>query len=216
MGPEGATRTVTAWTSVRLAVPPVPRIVPDGVFDAFAWCRSDKLDWRRPAAWDGTTSVTASNPSGLAFVFRTPCEWLPREIGALHVPSLAGAQEWVLAPYAIDDATDGLHATQTPPGDLFSLAAAHLAALAWGLHDWAHFHNHGPFDARAWTELQCDAAALVWLWANRGVVGLDHATWERTRRAFLDLSRTRFVEEGGVLDETLLEPDRLRALSTEV
>ena len=42
---------------VRLATPPVLRVVPDGVFDAFGWCDSDALEWRAP---DGTTGMSVS------------------------------------------------------------------------------------------------------------------------------------------------------------
>ena len=61
----------------------------------------------------------------------------------------------------IDDATDLLYEHRVRPRDVFWLAATSLDALVWGLHDWAHFHNHGPFDQPAMTELQCDLVALA-------------------------------------------------------
>ena len=98
------------------------------------------------------------------------------------------------------------------PGDALWLAADNLNALFWGLHDWAHFHCHGPFELRAWTELQCDATALAWLWANRAQVPIDEAAWDRVRRDVAGLSRGRFASEGLVLDEALLDARRLQAL----
>ena len=86
-------------------------------------------------------------------------EFLPRELARLHAFGYGLEEEWALAPYAIDDATDLLFEKRTTPNGTLWLAADGLRALAWGLHDWAHFHNHGPFEERAWTELQCDASA---------------------------------------------------------
>jgi hypothetical protein len=181
-----------------LATPPVSRVVGDSVFDAFGWCSSDVLEWRRPDRWvpNGGPDVTATNPAGMVFVMREPCEFLPRELARLHAPGLGLSGEWALAPYGIDDATDELYARRVAPGSLLWLAAGDLAGLVWGLHDWAHFHNHGTFEQRALTELQCDVAALVWLWLNRSAVGIDDATWERSRREVSDVARARFEEEG--------------------
>ncbi len=66
------------------------------------------------------------------------------------------------------------------------LAADNANALYWALHDWSHFHNHGSFDDRPSTELQCDAAALYWLWLNRVQAGVPDAHWERLRAGSLE------------------------------
>src|SRR5262249_49606802 len=150
---------------------------PDGVFDAYGWCASDVLEWRRPAEpLDLETPVAredgATSLGRMAFVFRRACRFLPQELARLHASGLGLQDERALAPYAVDDATDELYARRERPGDLFWLAADGLNALFWGLHDWAHFHNHGAFEQRAWTELQCDAAALSWLWRNRRAIGI--------------------------------------------
>ena len=110
------------------------------------------------------------------------------------------------------DATDGLYAHRVRPRDALWLAADNLNALFWGLHDWAHFHNHGPFEQRAWTELQCDASALVWLWKNKGAIGLASDAWERVHDGVVRLSRQRFESEGKTLDETLLAAGRVREM----
>ncbi len=97
------------------------------------------------------------------------------------------------------------------PRDALWLAADNLNALFWGLHDWAHFHNHGPFEPhqRAWTEVQCDASALVWLWINRRDVPLSEPAWERLREQVVRLSRKRFEDDGASFDEGLLDAARL-------
>jgi hypothetical protein len=138
--------------------------------------------------------------------------FLPRELACLHAPGLGLTDEEALAPWAIDDATDELWARRVRPRDVFWLAADNMNALFWGLHDWAHFHSHGPFDQRAWTELQCDAAALAWLWANRDVVPEGERTWERVRQEAAALSRARFAAEGRELDEALLDAGALQRL----
>jgi hypothetical protein len=201
-----------AAVSVRLATPPVACIAPAGVFDAFGWCASGELEWRRPhERWSKDARVTSVNPSRMAFVMHGPCELLPRELAKLHVFDLGLRDEWALAPWGIDAATDTLFEHRMVPGDLFWLAADAMDGLVWGLHDWAHFHNHGPFEARAWTELQCDATALAWLWLNRCAIDLDEARWERVRLELVDLSRERFAAESLAFDASLLEPTRLRA-----
>jgi hypothetical protein len=194
----------------RLRTPPPRRIVPDGVFDAFSWCESDTLDWRRPR-WYPQTPLDDTNPARMVFVMhRLPdgsCAgaFLPRELARLHAPDLGLTDDEALAPWAIDDATDELWAHRVRPRDVFWLAADNVNALFWGLHDWAHFHSHGPFDQRAWTELQCDATALAWLWANRDVVPDGEGSWERVRQDAVALSRARFASEARELDEALLE-----------
>jgi hypothetical protein len=200
---------------VHLATPPVARLVPDGVFDAFGWCASDVLEWRAPeGTWDDATPIDGADPARMVFVVRTgAAEFLPRELACLHAFGLGLTDEEALAPWGIDDATDELHARRVRPRDALWLAADNLNALFWGLHDWAHFHSHGPFVERAWTELQCDATALAWLWENRALVPrLDEATWERTRRSVVALSRQRFEGEGRALDEARFDAARLQAL----
>jgi hypothetical protein len=185
--------------ATRLETPPVPRVVPDGVFDAFGWRASTTLEWRAPTAtrtWSRDVRLTADNPPHMVFVMKTALPFLPRELARLHAPGLGLRDEWALAPYGIDDATDALHAHDVTPCDALWLAADSLAGLFWGLHDWAHFHNHGPFTQRAWTELQCDVTALAWLWANREVLGLDATEWSALREDAARIGAARFVEEG--------------------
>jgi hypothetical protein len=174
--------------------------VPPATFDAFGWCASACLGWRRPdnvgGVWDTARPVDASNPPGMAFVMHAECNFLPRELARLHAPGLGLENEWALAPYAIDDATDELYARRVAPASLFWLAAADRRGLFWGLHDWCHFHHHGPFVDRAWTELQCDAAALAWLARNADAIGLDAATWGTTRDEARALAERRFADEG--------------------
>jgi hypothetical protein len=179
-----------------LATPPLPRLVPEDVFDAFGWCASDALEWRRPAArWDGAPRVDGTDPARMVFVLRGPCDFLPQELARLHAIGLPLGDEQALAPWGIDDATDELHARRIRPRDLLWLAADNLNALFWGLHDWAHFHNHGPFERRAWTELQCDASALAWLWLNRARVGLPEAAWSELARRAAAQAHARFAAE---------------------
>jgi hypothetical protein len=210
---EGDTLIVVR-RSIWLAVPPLVRIVPDGVFDAFGWCASDRLEWGRDGdrAFDATRPITPANPPSMVFVMRAECTFLPQEPAALHVSGLDLGDAMALAPWAIDDATDRLWETGTRPGDLLWLATAGLDGLFWGLHDWAHFHNHGPFERRAWTELQCDAAALAWLRIGQEAIGIDDATWERARREVVAIAAARFADEGEPFDEAWLAPARIAAL----
>lgn len=175
----------------------MPRVVRDGVFDAWSWCASDVLDWRTPLArgsFDLARRIDATNPAGLAFVMHAECTFLPRELARLHVPGYGLGDELALAPYAIDDATDLLYERRVRPRDVFWLAASSLDALVWGLHDWAHFHNHGPFDDPPTTELQCDLVALAWIRLNAERIGLDDAAVDRVRAELVALSRSRFTE----------------------
>jgi hypothetical protein len=199
---------------VRLATPPLVRLVPDGVFDAFGWCDSDELEWRVPVgSWDDATPVDGTAPARMVFVLRAgAASFLPRELARLHAFGLGLSDEEALAPWAIDDATDDLYEHGVRPGDALWLAADNVNALFWGLHDWAHFHNHGPFDQRAWTELQCDASALAWLWANRARVPLAEARWEDVRRGVVELSRARFAGEGVAFDGAVLAAGAVQAL----
>jgi hypothetical protein len=202
-----------------LDTPPIPRIVPAEVFDGFGWRASDRLEWGSPAgaSLDLETPVTAANPPGMVFVLREPerSAFLPRELARLHVGGMGLTSEWALAPWAIDDATDLLYEHRAPPGEHLWLATGALAGLVWGLHDWAHFHNHGPFetpDQKVWTELQCDAAALAWTWANRRAVGLSDTGWEKARGEVARVAAARFAAEGGELDGGWLDAERVRAL----
>jgi hypothetical protein len=203
---------------MRLLTPALPLLVPQGVFDAFAWCKSETLEWRRPSdRWDASTLDQAENPRGMTFVMRDGAgDFLPRELACLHAIGYGLKGEWALAPYGIDDATDLLFERQTPPQETLWLAADGLRALAWGLHDWAHFHNHGPFEERAWTELQCDASALVWLWMNRAEIpSFGDGEWERARIAIAKIASGRFAEENKDFDGALLSREKLLRLAGE-
>ncbi|MEO7111337.1 MAG: hypothetical protein ABI183_12935 [Polyangiaceae bacterium] len=193
-------------------------LVPDGVFDAFAWCDSTTLEWRRPEGrWDSSSLDQAENPSGMAFVMHEGAgDFLPRELARLHAFGYRLTDEWALAPYAIDDATDLLFEKRAVPTETLWLAADGLRALVWGLHDWAHFHNHGPFEERAWTELQCDASALAWLWINRAEIPqFDDDEWERARVAILEIAESRFEEEKKAFDANSLSRDSLLRIAAK-
>jgi hypothetical protein len=181
----------------RLSTPALQRIVPENVFDAFGWCESDVLEWRRPwDRWDDTTPIDGGDPARMVFVmYGGAGAFLPRELARIHATGWGMGEEEALAPWAIDDATDELYARLARPREVMWLAADNLNALFWGLHDWAHFHNHGPFEQRAWTELQCDVTALVWLWVNRGRIPVDDSVLERVRGELLALSSARFRAE---------------------
>jgi hypothetical protein len=189
-----------------LVVPTLPCGLPhvgvaiERVFDAWAWCESDVLEWRRPAAssqLDKTIAIDAQNPAELVFVFKDGADstFLPRELARFHAKGYGLDEEWALAPYAIDDATDLLYERRVRPRDLFWVAASSLRALVWGLHDWAHFHNHGPFDEPAMTELACDLVAISWLHTNREAIGVDDADLARIALELAALSRSRFEAE---------------------
>ena len=187
---------------VTLDVPPLPAttVIADGVFDAWGWCASDTLTWRRPATvaqLDKSMAVDSQNPADLVFVFREGADstFLPRELARFHAKGYGLEEEWALAPYAIDDATDLLYERHVRPSDMFWLGAPSLRALVWGLHDWAHFHNHGPFDEPALTELACDLVALEWLRMNRERVGIDPSDVDRVALELAELSRFRFEAE---------------------
>jgi hypothetical protein len=192
-----------------LEVPRLPCILPRA-FDAWAWSESDTLEWRssrfeidreriiESSRDDGVRRIIDStNPAGLVFVMREECTFLPRELARLHLLGWGLDGEYALAPYAIDDATDLLYERRQTPRDVFWLAADSLTALFWGLHDWVHFHNHGPFDEPAMTELQCDLVALAWLRLNRERIGIEDTTVDRLAGDLAELSRSRFAEEGG-------------------
>lgn len=202
-----------------LRTPRMPLVVPPSTFDAFAWCDSEVLEWRRPAnRWDGSRVDRAENPSGMTFVLREGHGgFLPRELARLHAVGYGLREEQSLAPYGIDDATDLLFARRVRPADAMWLAADGLRALVWGLHDWSHFHNHGPFEERAWTELQCDASALVWLWINRDEIPeMNETRWNETRDALANVCRARFVEEEKFFEEKILARDALLAIAEKI
>lgn len=189
---------------VMLDVPPLPCVVRGGVFDAWGWCESDILEWRTPLSYLERSAATAieirgDNPPGLAFVMRDGSRAsalsLPSELARLHAFGYGLGEELALAPYGIDDATDRLYEHRARPHDVFWLAASSLEALVWGLHDWAHFHNHGPFDEPAMTELQCDLVALAWLRGNAARIGLGGESLARIARDLSALARARFEDE---------------------
>jgi hypothetical protein len=194
-----------------LETPPIPQIVPGDVFDAFGWTPSRRLEWRAPDDWSRHEPLTADNPPRMVFVMKRDLPFLPRELARFHAPGLGLAHEWALAPYGIDDATDGLYEHAVAPHDAFWLAADSLRGLFWGLHDWAHFHSHGPFTQRAATELQCDASALAWLWTNRQALGIDEPSWEATRAQASQIGAARFAEEGADYDARLLDGARIKS-----
>jgi hypothetical protein len=174
----------------QLSTPPLPRLVPEGVFDGFAWHRSTQLLWRCPTDTLRVNRLDPALPLGMAFVLYAPWEALPTELAWLHTGrdgarALGLGEARCLAPYAIDDATDLLWVHRRPAADTLWLAADNLNALFWALHDWAHFHNHGPFTDRPATELQCDASALAWLWLNHTALPLTFPQWDALRAEVL-------------------------------
>jgi hypothetical protein len=183
-----------------LDVPALPCVVDPrgelGVFDAWSWCESDVLEVRSAGGgvWEAPR-LDGHNPPGLVFVLRRDCPFLPRELARLHAFGYGLDSDLALAPWAIDEATDLLYEHRTRPADLFWLGASSLDALVWGLHDWAHFHNHGPFDQPAMTELQCDLMALAWLRLNAEKLGVGPAHLGMVARDLAALSSTRFASE---------------------
>ncbi len=173
----------------------------EGVFDGFGHAPLTTLTWGRPdprperQAFDKTTPIDGADPARMVFVMHAECTFLPHELASLHALFMGLTDEWALAPYGIDDATDGFFERRLIPKDYLWLSADNLNALTWGLHDWAHFHNHGPFEERAMTELQCDVSALVWLTLNRDVIGLDDGDLERVIDEMKKISRGRFESE---------------------
>jgi hypothetical protein len=184
---------------VELSVPAMPCVVhqlaPE-VFDAWCWCESDVVEWRTPGSFTIDRPVDAKNPAGLVFVIHAEYTFLPSELARLHIPGYGLRDEMALAPYAIDDATDLLYENRVRPRDVFWLAAGSLDALVWGLHDWVHFHNHGPFDDAPMTELQCDLVALAWLRLNAERIGIDAPTLSRVANELADLTVRRFRDAG--------------------
>jgi len=172
----------------------MPCVVHDGVFDAWSWCESDVVTWRTPGTFDVDRPIDARNPAGLAFVMHAEYTFLPRELARLHVSGYGLEDELALAPYAIDDATDVLYERRERPRDVFWIAAGSLDALVWGLHDWVHFHNHGPFDDPPMTELQCDLVALAWFRINAERIGFGPRLVARVEKELVSLAGSRFIE----------------------
>jgi len=177
--------------ALQLQTPPLPLLVSAETFDDFGWCPSDVLPWQTPGSGLVLNPFVDTLPLRMAFVFVREFPALPREYAWLHTgrdqaTALGLGDAFALAPYALDDATDLLWEAKAPPRTVFSLACDNLNALYWALHDWSHFHNHGPFTDRPSTELQCDVAALAWLWINRDALPLPPAVWDDYRRAALD------------------------------
>jgi len=212
-GVTGSDNEARPHARLVLDTPPLPLMVPPRIFDGFAWGASTSLEVRLACPLDLDTPTLGRNPSGMAFLFLHDCGFLPRELARLHVGDLADAEEWALAPYAIDDATDELYSRRAHPCELLCLATRSLDGLVWGLHDWCHFHNHGPFDEPAWTEVQCDASALVWLWRNRARLGLEATHWEERRAQLEAVARRRFETEGLPFETDAYQAERLLSFS---
>jgi hypothetical protein len=212
----GASSEVASVRIVRLRTPPPHRLTPAHVFDSFGWCASGELEWLRPESrWDTSTPIDGTNPERMVFVIRPPCDFLPWEAARLHAFGLGLEDDArALAPWAIDEATDQLFLRRCPPASVLSLAADNVNALFWGLHDWVHFHNHGPFDERAWTELQCDTTALAWLWLNREAIPLTVEQWHHARAQIERLSRERFAAEAAPFEPGWMAPETLIHLAS--
>lgn len=181
--------------NARLSTGSIERLVDSAVLPAHEWTRPRWLDVLTPATLDMDSQITADNPPRMLFVLASTATLdLPAESGVLHFRELPEHSR-VLAPWAIDDATDRLFETRTPPEELLCLATDSLRGLFWGLHDWAHFHSHGPFERIAETELQCDVAALVWLWEARASFSIDAQRYARVVEDVLAIWRERFMAE---------------------
>jgi hypothetical protein len=200
-----------------LQTPPLPLLVDPRVFDAFAWQPSTVLEWRTPGPALEINALDPELPLRMAFVLRALWDALPTELARLHTGrGYDLTDELALAPYGIDDATDQLFAHRRAAHDVFWLAADNLNALFWALHDWSHFHNHGEFEERTATELQCDAAALAWLWINRARIPLPDDAWESLRAQVHANHLARMAREPPTVaaDPAILaEPARLIALA---
>lgn len=186
----------------RLSTTSVECLVDAAVLPAFEWSTPRWLDVCLIDPFDRDSPITADNPPRMLFhVHSANTLALPTELGALHLAGLDSDLQ-VLAPWAIDDATDRLFATQTPAEEVLALITDSLRGVFWGLHDWAHFHSHGPFERVAETELQCDLAALAWMWDNREVLTLDAQTMLALATRVAELWRARFRAEERALDAT--------------
>jgi hypothetical protein len=173
-------------------VPPIGCAVSPEVFDAYAWNTSSTVRIRRPSTLARAPLFSEDNPSEMGFVVSERGNFLPREDATLHFPDLCTPGESLLAPYAIDDATDELYAHNVPADTCMVLVSRSVRGLFWGLHDWAHFHNHGPFENVPETELQCDLAALAWMKLNRELWNAADHELETLAQAVFTHARTRF------------------------
>lgn len=181
-----------------LLTPPIARVVPDGVFDAYAWAEPQWLFWHHDGEFDRELP-TSDNPPGAVFLLDTRVIELPSEPAELHVPAIVRTGTRCLAPWGIDAATDGLFAQRIPPSSCLALATSSLAGLFWGLHDWFHFHHHGSLFDAAWTELQCDRAAFAWTALNASAIGLDARQLEMLARRVRALGEARFEQTLGAI-----------------
>jgi hypothetical protein len=203
--------------NLELIVPPFPLQVRAEVFDGFGWCSSTTLRLSLPARrhelqWKALDRINFDNPAGMYFV-RTHgarCE-LPEEDASGHSAHWALAGRRILAPWAIDDATDALYAQRIVPRLELELWANDVAGVYWGLHDWVHFHNHGAFDDRPATELQCDLTALDWIHRNRQLLSLDAQCISTLVLRIRDLNAHRFSTAGRMSEYATLEPAFLLA-----
>ena len=77
---------------------------------ARATCSSG-ADPRHQRQLDKSIAIDAQNPAELVFVFKDGADssFLPRELARFHAKGYGLEEEWALAPYAIDDATDLLY-----------------------------------------------------------------------------------------------------------
>jgi hypothetical protein len=180
----------------RWRVPPIACAVSPDVFDAYAWSTSSTVHIRQPYALARAPLFSDDNPSEMGFVLSERGHFLPHEDATLHFPDLCEPGETLLAPYAIDDATDELYAHDVAADTCMELVSRSVRGVFWGLHDWAHFHNHGPFENIPETELQCDLAALAWMKLNRDLWHATDAELETLARAVFVHARARF---GGAL-----------------
>jgi hypothetical protein len=196
--------------STLLKTPPFERIVDAQVFDGWRWCEPTVLEWRTKR--DAPTvrhSTLTDDPSEMAFVLRRAWDSLPTELARLHVGGQAYglSDERCLSPFAIDDATDQCFEQRVEPHSVFWLATDHLDGLFWGLHDWAHFHHHGDFSDPTATELQCDFAAVFWLWINRRAVGLSDREWELCHANVCERELARRIQKPAT---HAIEPEKLQ------
>jgi hypothetical protein len=208
-----------AFQRKRIRLAPVRCITPRDVWDDYGWCPPTFVTVRTLDSLGGAFAPPSmKNPEDLWFVVKnrpllqaSALAPLPLEVGEVHTRMLTQRDEWVLAPYGIDDATDFLWEARVAADDVFELATKSMAGLFWGLHDWCHFHNHGPFIERAWTELQCDLSALAWILHQS--LGLTDAQKDSLALGARERCQTRFHEEGKrwptELDTWFESPDRL-------
>ena len=83
---------------------------------------SSNGDDQRPLA-GAILPIDGTNPAGMAFVLRQPCEFLPSEMARVHVFGLGLDDEArALAPWAIDEATDQLFSHRQRPADFANVA----------------------------------------------------------------------------------------------